>query len=130
MTDDAIDFELSTGNVFEDLGLPDADERLMKAQISRQIALILQRGRFTQAQAAELMGISQPKVSAILRGRLSGFSVERLIVLLMRLGKDVQLVVMPKPRSRPTGTFSVTTGARSRSSVRAKASRPRKAVAE
>lgn len=110
MTDEATDFELSTGNVFEDLGLPDADERLMKAQISREIAAIVQRGRYTQAQAAEMMGISQPKVSAILRGQLAGFSVERLIMLLMRLGKDVQLVVKPKPRSRPTGTFSVTTG--------------------
>ena len=110
MSDKAAEFEIGTGNVFADLGLPDPEERLMKAQISQQIALALRRERLTQARAAEIMGIGQPKVSAILRGRLSGFSVERLIVLLLRLGRDVQMVIKAKPRSRPMGTFSVSAG--------------------
>jgi predicted XRE-type DNA-binding protein len=125
MSDASTDFEIGSGNVFADLGLPDPEERLMKAQISRQIALAIQGRRLTQAEAAEIMGINQPKVSAILRGRLSGFSVERLIVLLLRLGKDVQLVVKPKPRSRATGTFSVTAG---RSAASSKSTPKRKAA--
>jgi predicted XRE-type DNA-binding protein len=112
MNDSLPDFEISSGNVFADLGLPDPEERLMKAQISRQITAILQQRRLTQTQAADVMGVSQPKVSAILNGRLSGFSVERLIVLLLRLGKDVQLVVKSKPPSQAVGTFSVTTTSR------------------
>ena len=115
MSEEAMDFEISSGNVFADLGLANPEERLMKALISRQIMLAIQHQRLTQVQAAELMGISQPKVSAILNGRLSGFSVERLISVLLRLGQDVQLVVSPKPRTRATGTFSVATGRRARS---------------
>lgn len=114
MSEKPPDFEIGTDNVFADLGLPDPEERLMKAQLSQQIALIVQRGRLTQAQAAERMGISQPKVSAILRGRLGGISVERLITLLLRLGQDVQLVVKPKSGSRQVGTFSVESSMRDR----------------
>ncbi len=67
-----------SGNVFADLGLPDAEERLAKAELAPQILNIIARRRLTQAQAAELLGIDQPKVSALTRGKLSGFSMERL----------------------------------------------------
>jgi len=87
-------------NVFADLGLPDAEERLAKAALSIQIHDIIKKRHLTQAKAAEMLGIDQPKVSALIRGRLSGFSMERLFHYLNALGQDVQIVVKPKPRSR------------------------------
>lgn len=87
-------------NVFADMGLPDAEEMLVKAQLSIKIHEIIKKRHMTQAQAAELLGIDQPKVSALIRGRLSGFSLERLFHFLNALGRDVQIVVKAKPRSR------------------------------
>ena len=87
-------------NVFADMELPDADEMLVKAQLSIKISEIIKKRHMTQAQAAELLGIDQPKVSALIRGRLSGFSLERLFHFLNALGRDVQIVVKAKPRSR------------------------------
>jgi len=76
----------SGGNVFADLGLPNAEERLAKAELARQIDQIIKRKRLTQERAARILGISQPKVSALLRGRLAGFSMDRLLKLLITLG--------------------------------------------
>jgi predicted XRE-type DNA-binding protein len=113
MSDEEMYFEESSGNVFDDLGLPNPEERLMKADLSIQIARIIRERGLTQREAAKEMGIDQPKVSNILRGRLSGFSMERLTVLLMRLGSDVEMVVRPKAESRRQGVFSVVSGRRS-----------------
>ncbi len=90
----------SCGNVFADMGLPDAEEMLVKAQLSIQIHDIIKNRHLTQAKAAELLGIDQPKVSALIRGRLLGFSMERLFYFLNALGRDIDIVVKPKPRSR------------------------------
>ncbi len=98
-----------SGNVFADLGLPDAEERLARAELARQILNIIARRRLTQAQAAELLGIDQPKVSALSRGKLSGFSMERLFHFLNALGRDVQITVKAKPRSRRQAHLKVTT---------------------
>ena len=100
--------ERSSGNVFADIGLPDADEALAKAELARQIGDIIARRRLTQAAAARLLGVDQPKVSALLCGRLSGFSTERLIRFLNALGRDVSIVVRPAPRSRAHGRVQVT----------------------
>jgi len=107
-----IEYEESSGNVFADLGLPNPEERLMKADLAIQIGRIIRDRGLTQRQAAEEMGVDQPKVSNILNGRLSGISMERLTVLLMRLGSDVEMVVRPKPESRRQGVFSLVTGKR------------------
>ena len=81
----------SSGNVFADLGLPNPEERLLKAQLAMKIkALIEQRGG-TQAQVACLIGLDQPKVSKLMRGRLSEFSIERLFEILNRLGHKVEV---------------------------------------
>ena len=96
-----------SGNVFEDLDLPDADERLAKAMLSIQIHEVIKKRHLTQMQAAELLGIDQPKVSALIRGRLKGFSMERLFHFLNLLGRDVQIVVKPKARSRQQGCLRV-----------------------
>ena len=92
-----IDFFKSCGNVFEDLGLVDADERIAKAELARKIYRIVKRKRLTQAQAAKVLGISQPKVSALLNGKLSGFSMERLFKFLMALDQDIEIRVKAKP---------------------------------
>jgi predicted XRE-type DNA-binding protein len=97
----------SSGNVFADLELPDAEEMQAKALLSIQIHDIIKKRRLTQAQAAELLGIDQPKVSALIRGRLKGFSMERLFHFLNLLGRDVQIVVSPKSRTRVQGCLKV-----------------------
>jgi predicted XRE-type DNA-binding protein len=104
----------SNGNVFADLGLPRADELQAKAALASQIASIVGHRHLTQAETARILGTGQPKVSELLTGRLDGFSIERLIRYLNALGRDVQIVVSPKPRSRPHATLRVT--GRSRSS--------------
>jgi len=103
-----IDYEVSSGNVYADLGFPDAPEMLAKARMVSQIARIIQVRKLTQAQAGELLGIDQPKVSALLRGHFRGYSQERLIVFLTRLGMDVEIVVKPKAKKRQaSGSVSV-----------------------
>jgi len=95
-------------NIFADLGLPNPEERMAKAILSIQIHDIIKKRHLTQAKAAELLGIDQPKVSALIRGRLSGFSMERLFYFLNALGSDVDIVVKPKPRSRQQAHLRVT----------------------
>ncbi len=94
------DYVESSGNVFADLGFPDADERLAKADPAIKIGEILSRRRLTQVEAAGVLGVDQPKVSALIRGRLSGFSIERLLRFLLLLGTDVSITIKPRNRSR------------------------------
>ncbi|MCX6593772.1 MAG: helix-turn-helix transcriptional regulator [Acidobacteria bacterium] len=91
-----LDQEPSSGNVFADLGVPDAGEHLIKASLVAKIGRIVQERQLTQAVAAQLMGIDQPKVSAMLAGQFRGYSVERLMRFLVALGQDVDIVVGPR----------------------------------
>ena len=97
----------SSGNVFADLGVPQPEEELAKAQLASRIRQVIRQSRLTQAAAAALMGIDQPKVSALLNGRLTSFSSERLMRLLTRLGQDIEIVVKAKPRRRHSGRIRV-----------------------
>lgn len=99
---------VSSGNVFADLGLPNADELQAKAALASQIASIVAHRHLTQVEAARILGTRQPKVSDLLAGRLDGFSIERLIRYLNALDRDVQIVVSPKPRGREHATLRVT----------------------
>lgn len=90
--------ELSSGNVFADLGMADADEHLIKAGLVVKIDRIIRQRGLTQSAAAQLMGIDQPKVSAMLAGQFRGYSVERLMRFLVALGHDVEIVVKPRKR--------------------------------
>ncbi len=90
----------SSGNVFADLGLANADELLAKAELVRQIGREIDARGLTQKQAADAMGTTQPKVSDLLRGQSGGFSMDRLIRFLKAFDRDVEIVVKPKPRSR------------------------------
>ena len=103
--EDEVLVEESSGNVFADLGLPDADELLAKAELARTIRGLIERRGLIQRDAARLLGTTQPKVSDLVRGRLEGFSMERLYRFLNALGQDVQIVVRPKPRSRERATI-------------------------
>jgi predicted XRE-type DNA-binding protein len=99
----------SSGNIFSDLGRPDAEEALARVRLAQQIAQIIERKALSQTAAAELMGLDQPKVSALVRGRLSGFSTDRLFRCLMQLGQDVDIVVRDKPSDHPKAHISVVT---------------------
>ena len=96
-----------SGNVFADLGFADPEDELTKAQLATRLRQIIKRRRLTQVAAARLMGIDQPKVSALLNGRLGGFSSERLMRLLTTLGHDVEIVIKAKPRGRERGRIRV-----------------------
>ena len=99
--------EVGGGNVYKDLGFKNADAMLARARIVAEIVQIIRARRLTQTAAAKVLGLSQPKVSALLNGQFHGYSQERLIGLLNRLGCDVKIVVTPKRRNRATGRVSV-----------------------
>ena len=88
----------SSGNVFEDLGFPDAALELARSQLAIRITEVIEKRGLTQAQAAKLLGIDQPKISALSRGRLEGFSAERLFKFLNALEQDIDIVVRPARR--------------------------------
>jgi predicted XRE-type DNA-binding protein len=90
----------SSGNVFADMGLPDAAELDTKARLGAAISRIVERRGLTQAEVAAALEINQPKVSALLHYKLEGLSVERLMRFLVALGQDVEIVVKAKPRTR------------------------------
>ncbi|ESX08038.1 XRE family transcriptional regulator [Mesorhizobium sp. Root695] len=97
MTED-ITAEVSSGNVFADLGFDNPEEELLKAKLAREIRAIIKRRRLTQAKSAELLGMKQPDVSAIVTGRTGKFSIDRLVRCLDRLDYKVDVVVRHKPR--------------------------------
>ncbi len=98
--------ERSSGNVFRDLGHPEADAHLLKAELVSRIEEIVRRRGLKQVEAAKLLGLSQPDVSRLLRGDFREYSMERLLRLLMTLGRDVEIVIRPARRRR-IGKLSV-----------------------
>ena len=96
MSDD-ITIHDSSGNVFADLGIENPEEYLAKSELAAEILRIIQRRRLTQAEAGKLLGIRQPKVSDLLRGRLDGFSTDRLLRFITLLGYDVQIRLSKAP---------------------------------
>jgi predicted XRE-type DNA-binding protein len=96
-----------SGNVFADLGMPDAEERQTKLRLAYALNAVIDRTRLSQAAAAARLGLNQPKVSALRNYKLEGFSVERLMTLLTTLDQDVEIVIRKKPRSRAAARISV-----------------------
>jgi predicted XRE-type DNA-binding protein len=92
-------------NVFADLGLPNADQELMKARLTLQIYRIIKERGITQTEAGKILGIPQPHVSALARNRAGNFSVGRLIDFLTALGQDVEITV--RPTRKDHGQMSV-----------------------
>jgi predicted XRE-type DNA-binding protein len=99
--------ERGSTNVYADLGLADAEEMQVKAQLATKIGDIIRRRKLTQIQAAELLGITQPKLSGLLRGQFRGISESKMLDCLTRLGRDIEIVVKSAPRSRTEGHVSV-----------------------
>ena len=101
------DIEKGSANIFEDLGLPDAAEMQVKATLAAKIGEILKQRHLTQVQAAEILGMPQPKLSGMLRGQFRGISEAKMLECLNRLGHDVQIVVRKPSRSKPQGRTTV-----------------------
>jgi len=93
-------YKKSSGNVFKDLGLPDAEEHLVKAKLVWKINRIMKERSIKQIEVAALLGVRQPDVSKMLRGEFRQFSVERLLRFLVALGQDVEIVVKPHQEKR------------------------------
>lgn len=95
-----IGVQASSGNVFADLSLDNVDELLVKAELARRISSIITAQQMTQIEAAQALGIDQPKISALINGKLTGFSTARLFRFLNALGRDVEIVVKPKSHAQ------------------------------
>jgi predicted XRE-type DNA-binding protein len=98
---------VGSGNVFADLGLKNADELLAKAELALRITVAMRARKLTQLEAAEILGIDQPKVSKLVRGELYGFSSDQLFRFLTALGQDVEITVKSAPRRRARGKLTV-----------------------
>jgi predicted XRE-type DNA-binding protein len=101
--------EEGSGNVFADLGLPRAEQELLKARLTLQIYKLIKARGLTQVKAGEILGIKQPHVSALMRNRAGTFSVERLMEFLTALGQDVEITV--RPTRKEHGELSVVVAA-------------------
>jgi predicted XRE-type DNA-binding protein len=99
--------EVGSANIFADIGLPDAEQHLIKAQLVLKIDGLMKHQGLRQAEAAKLLGVKQPDISKMLRGDFRQFSVERLMRFLVALGQDVEIVVKPHRKSRHTAQLRV-----------------------
>ena len=107
MNDENVKIEHSSGNVFTDLGLPDADAHLLKAGLVTRIEHFIRERGLKQVEAASLLGLSQPDVSRLLRGDFREYSVERLFRLLTALGRDIEIKIC-EPDSQRQGRLTLT----------------------
>jgi predicted XRE-type DNA-binding protein len=104
MDDEPLEYVIGSDNIFADTGVPNPEEALARAELMRRVTHILRERRLTQAAAAKLLGTNQPTVSDLLRGKMSKFSLERLIRFLNALGEDVEISVRRRARgSRRVG---------------------------
>jgi predicted XRE-type DNA-binding protein len=104
---EGIEIHEGSGNVYADLGYPDAEEMLIKAKLVAKIAEIVSSKGLTQVRTAKILGLTQPKVSALLRGQFRGISERKLIECLTSLGRDVQIIVKDVSRRRAGGKLTV-----------------------
>ena len=100
-------YVIGSGNVFADLGVARPEEALAKAELAHRITAAIERRGLTQAEAAKLLEVDQPKISALKRGRLTGFSLDRLVRFLILLGNDVEIVVKARRRSPRSGRLLI-----------------------
>lgn len=102
-----IEIEASNGSVYADLGVTNAEEMLVKAQLADKISEIISRCKWTQQHAAEVLKLTQPKLSMMLRGQFRGISEAKMMDYLTRLGRDVQIVAGPAKRATSIGQVEV-----------------------
>ena len=92
------DYTVSSGNVFQDMGFADAEERLTKAKLAAVINKIIEERGFTQKEIAKILGLNQSKISGLKNGRLKGFSIERLFLLLEELDQHIEITITHKSK--------------------------------
>src|SRR5688572_24606934 len=102
-----IAYEISSGNVFEDLGVANPDEHLARAAIARQIEILLRDLALTQAEIGKRLSLPQPAVSRLMNGRYRDFSTDRLMRVLLRLGRDIEITIKPAAKRRTEGHMTV-----------------------
>lgn len=103
---DELKMTRSSGNVFQDLGYRNPDEQLLKAKFAMIINRIIKEKNLTQVGAAELLNIDQPKISRLSRGLLSGFSIDKLMVFLIKLNQDIEVNVKPHHASSNSDNYN------------------------
>ena len=104
---DKIKARAGSSNVFADLGLPNPETELLRAEMTRRISGALKAGTMTQVEAAQRLGVKQPDISRLMSARPTRFSVERLIRMLNALGQDVTVSVEAAPKRRPLGRVRI-----------------------
>ena len=102
-----IEIEKGSGNIYADLGMAEADEMIVKAQLATKIGEIIKGRKWSQQKAAEILGLTQPKLSKMLRGQFRGISEAKMLDCLARLGRDVQIVIGPARRAVSAGRIAV-----------------------
>jgi predicted XRE-type DNA-binding protein len=103
-----VKIEMGSGNIFADLGLPDADSHFLKAQIVSEIYRLARERKLTQAQTGKRIGISQPEVSRMFKGHFREYSIERLMEFLTGFDRDVEIVVKPHNKTGKVGRITFT----------------------
>ncbi len=98
---------VGSANIFADLNLPNPDEWLAKAELARRISDLIGERGLSQREAAALLGVKQPQVSAVMRGLLEGFTTDRLFRFLNKLGQEIKIVVHPVAKRKKRGSISV-----------------------
>ena len=106
--DDSFPAEIGSGNIFADLGLADAEENRLKAEVVMVLQRLIKARDLTQTAAAGLLGVSQPDLSHVLRGRFRGWSLERLMRMLVVFDQDIEIAVRPHARTGQAGRITVT----------------------
>lgn len=101
------DYIISSGNVFEDMGFADAEERLAKAKLAAIINKIIEERRLSQKDTAKILGLSQPKIAALRNGNLKGFSIERLFLFLEALDQHIEITVTHKSKAKTEPRINV-----------------------
>lgn len=104
-----IEHTISSGNVYEDLGIEDSAEMKIKAKAVRVLASTIAASGMTQSDVAGILGIDQPKISRILRGQFRGISLEKIMSFILVLGNDIDITVKEKQDGRIVGVFNMTT---------------------
>ena len=102
-----IGIERGSGNVFSDIGRPDAEGHYVKAQLVFRMQQIMKAEKLSQSRAADIMGIKQPDVSNLVRGRFRGYSIERILGFLQSLDQDIEIIVRPKSEKRRAARITV-----------------------
>jgi predicted XRE-type DNA-binding protein len=104
------EFELGSGNIFADIGLPNAEEHLLKAGLVVRLGQLIKARKLTQTAAAKLLGVKQPDLSNVLRGHFRGYSVERLMRMLTAFDQDIDIVVRPHKKAGKPGRIALIEG--------------------